>query len=86
MSKKAKCSLGLRSNQRKTIEGCITSMKHFRIILIHYFRFTAENITYIFYEDKKDTLTDREILDELCKMVKGAQKKHVLQLASQDMR
>jgi hypothetical protein len=86
MSKKAKCSLGPRSNQRKTIEDCITSMKHFRIILIHYFRFTAENITYIFYEDKKDTLTDREILDELCKMVKGAQKKHVLQLASQDMR
>jgi hypothetical protein len=44
---------------RVKTEGCITSTKHFRNILVYYFRFPPENVTYISDEDRETTPTDR---------------------------
>ncbi|WJX22905.1 hypothetical protein P8452_12166 [Trifolium repens] len=49
--------------------------------MIDFFRFPAENVTYISDEHREDTPTDIEILDELCKLVKGAQSRDILLFA-----
>jgi hypothetical protein len=67
--------------ERTTYPGCITSTKLLRHIMIDFFRFPAENVTYISDEHREDTPTDIEILDELCKLVKGAQSRDILLFA-----
>jgi hypothetical protein len=47
-------------------------------MLCQYFRLPPGNIKYISDEDQNDTPSDREILKELCSLVKGAQKDDIL--------